>query len=158
MSATASRTGVETEGRKSVSGDLPAKTSAAAGAIKERAHEVKEVASARVAEIKDITAEKLHEGKELVQDAVREVDIEQFLLRGSVSGHPFRVELEDETGDRYLAFEFNLRTDDGDTIRFTGRKKLAPGSMEGDGGRAEREDVAEGRSKVRSATGRSEGS
>jgi hypothetical protein len=107
------------EGRRTATGDLPS-------AVGERATELAGAAGRRVAEIRDVTAEKAAAAGSALRDVANEIELEQFLLRGNAAGHPFRVEMEDEAGgERYLAFEFNLRTDDGDTIRFTGRKRLS---------------------------------
>jgi hypothetical protein len=101
----------------------------------ERMGEVGEKVSSRVAEIQDVTGEKLRsakytakeklgEAQARVSEALQDVEIEEFRLRGNVAGHPFSVEVEDDAGERFLAFEVNLRTDQGDNIRVSGRKNV----------------------------------
>lgn len=113
----------------------------------ERMGEVGEKVSSRVAEIQDVTGEKLRSAKSTakeklgeaqarVSEALQDVEIEEFRLRGNVAGHPFSVEVEDDAGERFLAFEVNLRTDQGDNIRVSGRKNVTGmihGSTEGGG-------------------------
>lgn len=100
----------------------------------------------RVAEIQDVTAARLgaagvrigeaardagdrvgeaaRDAGERVREAIQEVEVEEFRLRGKVAGHPFGVDLQDEGADRFLNFEFTLRTDEGDQVRISGRKNV----------------------------------
>jgi hypothetical protein len=91
-------------------------------------------AGRKVAEVQDMTAQRLGDAQEAVTNALQEVEIEEFRVRGNIAGYPFALDLEDEGGDRFIAFEVNLRTDAGDTLRISGRKSLAgmaTGNVEG---------------------------
>lgn len=105
------------------------------GDVRERAAAAGSKAGAKIAEVRDVTAERLGQAGEAVRSglatageavgsAAREVEIEEFRLRGSVAGQPFAVDLSPEEGERFLTFEVNVTTDGGDNIRISGRKRL----------------------------------
>lgn len=134
------------------------------GEMGQRAAAAGEHAMSRVAEIGDVTAERLGrageragsaiEGAgEAVGEAMKQVEIDEFRLRGTVGGQPFAVDLTPEEGERYLTFEVNMHTDAGDNFRIAGRKHIGPYTGKGYESEEEGEQFAEGtRVKSKSAT------
>ncbi|MCA1814725.1 MAG: hypothetical protein LC624_12400 [Halobacteriales archaeon] len=74
-----------------------------------------------------MASRQLNAAGDAMRDVLENVELEEFTVRGKVSGHGFQINIDDEAGGkRFLSLRLDLRTDEGDELRIVGRKVLPP--------------------------------
>jgi len=105
------------------------RSGSAASTLKSAASGAKNAASEAVTRTAESVSQGLSAASDVVADVMQNVELEEMTIRGTIGGkHAFKVNLEDESGKRYLAFHLDLRSEEGDELRVMGRKVLPAGS------------------------------
>lgn len=111
-----------------------ARGSSEASVLKTAASSAKKTASETATAFTESAGQGLGAASDIVQDVVRNFQLEEMTIRGKVGGkHGFQVNIEDENDKRYLALRVDLRSKEGDELRVVGRKVL-PAATEAEAG------------------------